>query len=175
MVANHPIEIRKAVETDAEALSQLGRSTYAETYGAFLKAESVALHLANTYTPEIQRAEIKDPRRRIEIAWSGSEAIGYLQLFEETPPACVPGEKPLKLQRLYVDKKWHGRKVGALLMDRGLAIAHAEDFKTMWLSVWQKNPRAQAFYRKYAFTIVGTELFKVGDLFEKNDLLARAL
>ena len=41
---------------------------------------------------------------------------------------------------------------------------------TIWLGVWEHNPRARAFYRKWGFVEVGTQLFQLGDDLQ-NDLL----
>ena len=32
----------------------------------------------------------------------------------------------------------------------------------LWLGVWERNPRAQAFYRKSGFADVGSQVFLVG-------------
>ena len=32
----------------------------------------------------------------------------------------------------------------------------------LWLGVWEDNPRAIAFYKKYDFTVVGEHIFTVG-------------
>ena len=32
----------------------------------------------------------------------------------------------------------------------------------MWLGVWERNVRAQAFYRKHGFDRVGSKVFVVG-------------
>jgi len=33
---------------------------------------------------------------------------------------------------------------------------------SVWLSVWERNPRARAFYRKYGYQDVGSGFFLVG-------------
>jgi ribosomal protein S18 acetylase RimI-like enzyme len=34
--------------------------------------------------------------------------------------------------------------------------------ESMWLGVWEQNPRGQAFYRKMGFEVVGEHSFVVG-------------
>lgn len=169
------ITLQKPSEAQAALLTEIGRRTYLQTYGHLINPQSVAQHLDKTFQPEIQLAEINDPRRMIEIACLGTEAVGYLHLVEETPPPGIGKERTLKLQRIYVDTRWQGKKVGLMLMNRCAEIGRENNFKTLWLSVWKKNHRAQAFYKKHGFFAVGEELFTVGDIQEQNDILLRTL
>jgi len=47
-------------------------------------------------------------------------------------------------------------------MDACLERASAEDRDVMWLGVWEFNPRAQRFYEKNGFRIVGKHVFQLG-------------
>jgi GNAT superfamily N-acetyltransferase len=47
--------------------------------------------------------------------------------------------------------------------------------QTMWLGVWERNPRAVAFYRKYGFTRVGEHTFMLGADAQTDWVLARPL
>ena len=44
---------------------------------------------------------------------------------------------------------------------------------TAWLGVWEHNPRAIAFYRKWGFTPVGEHCFAVGDDPQRDVILER--
>jgi ribosomal protein S18 acetylase RimI-like enzyme len=44
-----------------------------------------------------------------------------------------------------------------------VARAEFNGAMALWLGVWEKNPRASAFYRKWGFEIVGAHTFRVGD------------
>ncbi len=47
-------------------------------------------------------------------------------------------------------------------MDKAVEIARAEGYDTMWLGVWERNFKAQAFYVKSGFTQVGQHVFRLG-------------
>jgi len=47
--------------------------------------------------------------------------------------------------------------------------------RTMWLGVWERNPRGQAFYRKVGFTPVGTQSFVFGTESQTDQIWMRAL
>ena len=53
--------------------------------------------------------------------------------------------------------------------------ARAMGGRTLWLAVWQRNPRAIAFYRKYGFRDVGTHFFVVGSDHQTDRVMFREL
>ena len=81
----------------------------------------------------------------------------------------------MELKRLYVVRAWQGQGVAQALMDAALDAARARDAQTLWLGVWERNPRAVAFYRKYGFTRVGEHAFVLGGDRQTDWLLARPL
>jgi ribosomal protein S18 acetylase RimI-like enzyme len=44
-----------------------------------------------------------------------------------------------------------------------MQLAAAKGFQTIWLGVWERNLRAQTFYKKYGFAVVGQHIFKLGN------------
>jgi ribosomal protein S18 acetylase RimI-like enzyme len=47
-------------------------------------------------------------------------------------------------------------------MDACFELAQKEGFDTIWLGVWEFNPRAQRFYEKNGFSFVGKHTFVLG-------------
>jgi ribosomal protein S18 acetylase RimI-like enzyme len=173
------ILIRSAAIADAPALSRLGAATFRETFEHENTPEDMARYLADTFEPTRQAAEIADPTGLVLVAEHGTEPggelVGYAHLIEGPPPAAVVGPAPLELKRLYVARAWHGRGVAQRLMDAALDGARARGAGTLWLGVWERNPRAVAFYAKYGFARVGEHAFRLGDDVQTDWLLARAL
>lgn len=164
------IEIRRATEADAQTLTDLGKTTFIETFANDNTQEDMDSYVAKTFGADKQLSEIKDPNRFIEIAWVHGKAAGFLHLLSGSPDPSVKGPKPIEILRLYVDSQWHGKGVGAALMDRAIALARSHNFETLWLGVWEHNQRAQTFYRKYGFEVVGDHIFKLGND-EQTDLI----
>jgi ribosomal protein S18 acetylase RimI-like enzyme len=96
-------------------------------------------------------------------------------LLAGTPPAAVGGPAPLELKRLYVARAWHGRGVAQALMNAALDAARARSAGTLWLGVWERNPRAVRFYEKYGFARVGEHTFVLGADAQTDWILARPL
>jgi len=160
----HPIEatIRRAVPADAARLAEFGARSFSETFGAENTAEDMALHLARTYGPAIQSAEIDDPNMTTIIAESGSRIVGFAQLRVGPPPESVVGTSPIELLRFYVDRSWHGRGLASTLMVVVDQEASRRGATVIWLCVWERNERAKAFYRKCGYVDVGSKAFILG-------------
>lgn len=169
------INVKRAGESDALALYELARRTFIDTFAEHNSEADMDLYLASTFSPSKQLREIQDPQRRIAIAWIDNAAAGFFHLLDVAPDLAVKGARPIELLRLYVDSPWHGKGVGAVLMDKSLELAREEGFQTMWLGVWEQNFRAQAFYRKYGFTVVGEHIFKLGNDEQTDLIMERAI
>jgi ribosomal protein S18 acetylase RimI-like enzyme len=174
------IHVRPATAADASPLSRLGASTFRETFEGENTPEDMARYLAEAFTPERQAAEIADPAGTVLLAEhrepSGdARLVGYAHLVSGPAPAAVRDPAPLELKRLYVARAWHGRGVAQALMDAALHAATARGARTLWLGVWERNPRAVAFYRKYGFERVGEHAFVLGADAQTDWVLARPI
>src|SRR6185436_3613306 len=98
-----------------------------------------------------QMAELADPASTFLIAEVGGLATGYAMLRAGEPEEGVDGPKPIELVRLYVSREWLGHGVGEALMGECVHEARQAGHRTIWLGVWERNERAQAFYRKWNF------------------------
>jgi ribosomal protein S18 acetylase RimI-like enzyme len=65
--------------------------------------------------------------------------------------------------------------VGAALMQACIDEARRRGHKTLWLGVWEHNPRAQAFYRKWNFVEIGTHVFHLGNDPQTDLLMQRTI
>lgn len=164
------IEIRRASPADAKVLTELGKSTFLETYSKDNKKEDMDMYLSQTFAVDKQLNEINDPNSFIEMAWVNGQAVGYLHLKTSRPDSSVTGARPIEIFRLYVDSRWQGKGVGPGLMDKCIRLASEKGFQTLWLGVWERNFKAQSFYKKYDFRIQGHHIFQLGND-EQTDLI----
>lgn len=157
------LKIRRATSEDAVALAAFGARTFYETFAADNTPEDMARHLASAWSPSLQRAEIDDPQFDTLLAIDdGGSFAGFAQLQAERAPTCVATHRPVELKRFYIDKPWQGRGLARELMSAVEREARARGARELWLGVWERNERAQAFYRKCGFHPVGTQIFVVG-------------
>ena len=167
--------IRAAEPGDAAALAAFAARTFRETFEADNTPGDMALHLKTSYGPELQAAELRDPGTVTLLVEDGRRLAGYSQLRESRPPECVRGADPIEIRRFYVDRAWQGRGVAQALMAASLEAAMQRGARTVWLSVWERNLRAQAFYRKCGFEDCGATEFVLGQDRQTDRVMVRAL
>lgn len=159
----HEIIIREAEPADLAALLAVATRTFEVAFAPTNTPENMHEYMSVAFTLEQFAAELHDPHSTFLLAESAGESVGYAKLLRGTVPECVPDQAAIELSRLYIDQQVWGVGVGVALLQRCFAIARAEGFATMFLGVWENNPRAQAFYRKWGFTRVGEHVFQMGD------------
>ncbi|MCX7058258.1 MAG: GNAT family N-acetyltransferase [Proteobacteria bacterium] len=169
------ISFRRGVAADAATLSAFAARVFRDWYLPDNAAEDIALHLAATFTPSLQAAELTEPRLTYLLAQADGQLAGYALLRRDCPHPLVVGQNPWAMERFYLDRQWHGSGVALDMMAAAAAMARANGAGTLWLTAWEKNPRAQAFYAKAGFEDVGTDTFLLGRSLQVDRLLVRAL
>ena len=165
-----PIVTRVARPDDAALLTELGASTFAETFEAANTPEDFTAYMAGAFGEDIQRAELEDPDTIVFLAERDGEAVGYVMLREGRAPSFVAADDALQIVRLYARQRVLGRGIGAALMQRALAEAAGRGKDAVWLGVWDRNERAIRFYESWGFHRIGSQPFLLGsDL--QNDLV----
>lgn len=169
------LTIRRGTLEDAALLSELGAQTFSETFAADNTPEDMAAYLAASFNVARQTAELEDPASTFLIAEVDGRAAGYAKLCESETDEAVKGAKPVELVRLYVSREWLGRRIGEQLMRACVDEARQAGHETIWLGVWERNARAQAFYRKWNFRTVGEHMFQLGSDLQRDLVMERAL
>ena len=175
MTQNPGLTIRRGTLADAALLSEFGASTFSETFAADNSPEDLTAYLATSFNLSQQTAELEDPASTFLIAEVGGRAAGYAMLRESEPEDGVEGANPVELVRLYVSREWLGRGLGERLMRACIDEARQAGHETLWLGVWERNARAQAFYRKWNFRPVGEHVFRLGSDLQRDILMERPL
>jgi ribosomal protein S18 acetylase RimI-like enzyme len=155
--------LRIATVADAEMLSRLGARLFEQTFGAVNTAEDMATYLGQSFRPDLQAAELGDQECRVWIAEDvDGTPIGYAMLWRGRRTEGLDAKAPAEIQRIYADRAFHGRAVGDTLMRACVEQARVWGCDVIWLAVWQRNPRAIAFYEKNGFQRVGVKTFQLG-------------
>ncbi len=171
-----PPTVRRAGLDDAAILADLGARTFGDAFGNDNTPEDMAHYLAANFTPAQLGQEIATPGAAFFLALAGERPVGYAKLTAGVAtPDCVTGPSPIGLSRFYVDQAVQGRGYSHALMAVCLDQAKASDYETVWLSVWEHNPRAVAFYRKWAFEVVGQQEFVLGSDVQNDYVMSKRL
>ncbi len=159
------IDIRRADTNDSLLISQLSSVTFLETFNGTCTDVDIQQFISGCFNNEQVYKELQDQFDFYFIAYINNEAVGYLQIKEaETDVPAIKRYKSIELKRIYVLKKYHGKKAGAALMRFALHFAAENNYEAVWLGVWEHNERAKAFYKKWDFQDTGvTHDFPIGN------------
>ncbi|WP_116789632.1 GNAT family N-acetyltransferase [Flavobacterium psychrotrophum] len=166
------IEIVKATLADVDAVRQIGRETFSETFSERNDEAEMNAYLERSFGKEKITAELSNPESFFFIAREGNVMVGYLKLNFGSAQTELQESTSVEIERIYVKSAYHGKKVGQLLYNKALEVALAGNKTSLWLGVWEENIRAIKFYQKNGFVAFDTHIFKVGND-EQTDLMMR--
>lgn len=170
-----PVRLRDARPEDAALLAEIGAQSFREAFAAENTAENLAMFLEANFGAPQQSAELADRSSRFLIAEVDGQAAGYAKVSADTQLPGVNGSRPMELERLYALQRWIGHGVGAALMGRCLELAREGGHDCLCLGVWERNLRAQAFYRRWGFVEVCSHIFVVGTDPQTDLVMERAV
>ena len=169
------LTIRKADRGDAKQLARIAEATFRATFGVANTAADIELHCQTNYGEAIQASEISNPDMTTLLSEDDGTLIGFAQLRWGDAPACVAAKYPGEIQRLYVDNDWHGKGVAQHLMDVCIRTMRQRGSDVIWLGVWERNPRAIAFYKKFGFVEAGAHTFPLGRDLQRDIVMLRSV
>lgn len=166
------IEIVEVTLNDINLLQKISRQTFQETFSESNSEENMRSYLEEGFSNEKLTAEINDKNSIFYFASLENNIIGYLKINFGESQTELKNSKALEIERIYVSKEFHGKRVGQLLYDKAIKIAEQKNFEYVWLGVWEENPRAISFYKKNGFVEFDKHIFKLGDD-EQTDLMMK--
>ncbi len=169
------IEIREAELHEISAMREVAISSYTDTFSAFNTPENMEAFFKSVYSLEALEKEFHESDSRLYLAWEEDQLLGFLRLRECNEVKSLLGDNTLELQRLYVLTSAQGKSVGRLLMETALAFASRKKYDWIWLGVWERNFKAQRFYKAWGFEKFSEHTFWMGDDPQIDWLLKRKL
>ncbi|MEN5307771.1 GNAT family N-acetyltransferase [Chryseobacterium cucumeris] len=166
------IIINKASAEDVEIVQSLGRQTFSETFAEDNTEEAMKKYLEESFNTEKIKSELNNPDSFFYIAWEEDNPVGYLKVNSGEAQTELQDDTALEIERIYVKKSHHGKKVGQLLYNQALETAEQLGKSYLWLGVWEKNLRALQFYRKNGFVEFDKHIFRLGEE-EQTDLMMK--
>src|SRR5690606_3590123 len=136
------IKIRRINTNDITELQKIGKQTFFETFASQNSEENMVEYLENGFSVEKIKAELEDQNAEFYFAELNEEAIGYLKVNFGQSQTEIKDENALEIERIYVLKELHGKKVGQILFEKALELAKTKKVDYVWLGVWEENQRA---------------------------------
>ena len=171
----HGIEIARVTLKDLARLKELSERTFTETFAPMNTAANLSAYLAHEFAKDKLEHELGDPDSQFHFALFEEQVVGYLKVNMASAQTELRDQNTLEIERIYVVKELHGRKVGQALLDKAFAIACEKGADHVWLGVWEANTKAIRFYEKNGFLQFAEHIFMLGtdaqtDIMMKADL-----
>jgi diamine N-acetyltransferase len=167
------MNIRIATIEDIEQLCEIGANTFIETYGEQNTPENLQNYLEEKFNKKQISDEILTDGTIFLLVELTNETIGYAKMRANLIEN--PDPKALEIERIYIKKALHGQKFGAILMQKCIEVAREKGYQSLWLGVWEYNPKAINFYKGWGFEIYGTHIFQLGDEAQTDYLMKKEL
>ncbi len=175
------VKVRQATADDAPALHELAAATFALACPPGTTQPDIDGFVAAHLSVERFAGYLADRSRELFVAVDAGGLLGYTMLVDEQPKdadvaAALTVRPTVELSKCYVRAGQHGAGVASALMNVTLEAARDRGAAAVWLGVNQQNGRANRFYEKHGFHVVGTKKFLVGgqwhDDYTRERLLA---
>jgi len=156
-------------------LLQVSIRTFCDTFGSSNKQADMEKYIAEEMNEDKLTEELKDQNNLFLLAWYNEEMAGYAKIRANKEPQELSNHNPVEIERIYVLQKYHGKKIGAALMQQCItyAIDHGHDL--VWLGVWEHNHSAVNFYKRWGFELFGEHPFILGNDIQTDVLMKKKL
>ncbi len=166
------IVIRKITIADLVELQTISKQTFFETFADHNAADDMQKYLDNNLSVDQLKVELTDENSEFYFASADNKVIGYLKINFGPAQTEIKDKSAIEIERIYVLKDFHGKKIGQILFNKVIDIAKQTKVGYVWLGVWEKNLRAINFYKKNGFLEFDQHIFKLGDD-EQTDIMMR--
>lgn len=163
---------RPAAPKDAPTIAALAATVWITTYATSGVEPAFARHVLTEFTESRWRDLLAAPGRICWLAEQADAVVGFVELTLQTPaPAPRPSRAPAEIARLYVLERFTGRGIGRTLLCHAATSARAAGADELWLTVYEGNARALAFYRRTGWRDAGEYAFPLEGATYRNLLL----
>jgi diamine N-acetyltransferase len=164
------VTLRKIDRRDAELLSRLSIDTFVQAYEGVHSKEDLNSYCRANYS--IASTETLLASRDVEavLAIENTEPAGFYVAKHHPCPVELFGLST-ELKQIYVLSSHFGGGIGGELFSHVVDAGKERGSKWLWLCVSDINYRAQAFYKKLGFSVIG----RGPKLFVGNDILSSSI
>jgi ribosomal protein S18 acetylase RimI-like enzyme len=168
------IKINSVFLEDYKSVQLIARETFFETFASSNSDADMQNYLAQSFSDKKVKEELSNEESMFYMALADDVPIGYLKINVGQAQTELQDSQALEIERIYVKAAFHGQRVGQLLFEKALEIAQETNKKSIWLGVWEKNPKAIRFYEKNGFVVFDKHIFRMGED-EQTDVMMRKM
>lgn len=167
--------IKKITASEVKELQAISRETFKATFAPFTAPADMARFLKEDYASDKLKREIINPNSRFFFLRVNGKIAGYLKVNVRDAQTEHLRPNSFELERIYLRRQYQGQGLGLALLKYAEKLARQGGFAYLWLGVYEKNYRAQKFYKADGFKRVGQHTFQVGSDPQTDYLLLKKL
>jgi len=161
------VEIRHADHRDIGTLSRFAAKTFPLACPPGIARRDIESFVQSTLSIECFERYVADPTRTVLVASSGESIRAYAILVSSPPESgritdALQTVTPWELNKFFVARNERGSGLAGNLMAEVVRIAGRAGAQGIWLGVNRDNQRANRFYEKNGFGVVGSKEFTIG-------------
>lgn len=165
--------IRKAVGTDAETISNLGKKAFTHAFGYLLSDISLRKYLNKVYGIERISASLAKKSNTFWIAEMENTTVAFLKMRWNLGLDKNFSETEANLEHLYVNPDYTGNGIGETILKRALKETTERNTKKIWLKVFPEGPDSLRFFIKQGFSLHGKFLYPFDDFELEYNVLVK--
>ena len=167
------ILFRSAEPADALCLGVLSTQVFLDTYAPQGIRPAIANEVLAKHSVAVYEALLADPAVTILVAECAGHLVGFSQVRNGVGHSLVAESDASELDQLYVQERFTGRGVGRDLLRHAEKAAAARGADTLWLTAWEGNARALAFYPRCGYESLGMTAYTFGGEDFPNQLFGK--
>jgi diamine N-acetyltransferase len=153
------IQIRSGSKRDAITIAALATQVFLDTYATNGVRPDLAREAFHTCSEQAFSARLAESTRKFIVAERGHALVGFAEVLwsnVNSPASAISGAE---LVRLYVQPRAQRASIGCILIQEVERLVALDALHSLWLTVWERNANALAFYRRMGYAEVGATTY----------------
>ncbi|MFE3573370.1 GNAT family N-acetyltransferase [Lysinibacillus sp. NPDC059133] len=169
------VKLAKCSIGDLIKLQEVSIETFNDTFKDQNSPENMKTYLEKAFNTIQLEKELSNLNSEFYFIYYDEETAGYLKVNVNEAQSEQMGDESLEIERIYIRNKYQGKGLGKHLINKAMEIAVAQNKKSIWLGVWEKNDNALGFYKKIGFIQTGAHSFYMGDEEQIDIIMTKTL
>jgi diamine N-acetyltransferase len=168
-------ELRAASQSDAVTVAALSVQVFLDTYATQGIRADLAREAFAEYSAEAFARRLDETDRAFILAEAGTGLLGYAEVLLSPLIAPAAQLSGAELVRLYVQPAAQRLGIGRALLEHTAQAVLAANIPAVWLTAWDGNANARAFYARMGYADVGATTYSFQGHTYANRVFAKHL
>jgi ribosomal protein S18 acetylase RimI-like enzyme len=169
------LRVRPGSSSDAITIAALATQVFLDTYATHGVRPDLAREAFHGYSEQAFLARLGDSQRRFIVAERGEGLVGFAEVLCANLPCPGTSVSGAELVRLYVQPRAQGAGIGRALIGEAETLGLVTLLPSLWVTVWEGNAGALAFYRRMGYAEVGVTTYSFEGNTYGNRVFAKQL